>query len=342
MTLKSCDTMVALGHTTQNGQTIFAKNSDRPADECQPLIQRERRSYAPDSVASCQFIDLPQVSTTYRHVGSRPHWCWGYEHGFNEHQVVIGNEALPSKLAPFSEPKLIGMEILRLGLERARTAAEAITVMTDLITHYGQGAFENDAGIRTYDNGYIVTDPHQAYVLETAGHEWAVKCVDGTIGISNVYSVETDWAQLSPEAAAYAIERGWWPANSSTGCFLSASSQPPQPSDFNFADAYAAGSRSAGSGAMRRGRSCAVLKQYAGSITGQTMIALLSDHSDGQFSTEPSEPSEPSEPFQTTIKPGAGICVHSSEDEKDGNTAASQKDHLSAEGSRLPVSWCSL
>src|SRR5690348_6921204 len=95
---QSCDTLIALGNVTTNGQTIFAKNSDRPATECQPLVQYEHQAHAAGQVVHCQFVDLPQVSTTYRHIGSRPYWCWGYEHGFNEHQVVIGNEALHSRL----------------------------------------------------------------------------------------------------------------------------------------------------------------------------------------------------------------------------------------------------
>src|SRR5437016_3916116 len=50
---RSCDTMVALGPTTAGGHTLFAKNSDRPADECQPLVLQERRSHAPGAVAAC-------------------------------------------------------------------------------------------------------------------------------------------------------------------------------------------------------------------------------------------------------------------------------------------------
>src|SRR5947209_1964903 len=169
--LQSCDTMAALATVTTKGQTLFAKNSDRPANECQPLVQEERRSHGPGAVAACQFVPVPQVAETFRHVGSRPHWCWGYEHGFNEYQVVIGNEALPSPIE-FSEPKLIGMELLRLGLERGRSAAEAVEVITDLVTRFGQGRFANDAGVGTYDNGFLVADPREAYVLETAGHEW--------------------------------------------------------------------------------------------------------------------------------------------------------------------------
>ena len=165
----SCDTMVALPSATAHGQTLFAKNSDRPKDECQPLELHERQTHALGSQTQCQFVSLPEVEQTWRHVGSRPWWCWGYEHGFNEHQVVIGNEGLASRFETAVEPKLIGMEVLRVGLERGRTAAEAVDWMTRVIAEHGQGKFNNDAGVRTYDNGYIVADPHEAYVIETAG-----------------------------------------------------------------------------------------------------------------------------------------------------------------------------
>ncbi len=316
---QSCDTMVATPSGSKHGHTVFAKNSDRPWDECQPLELHGRKDHSGGS-AGTQFVDVPQVETTFRHVGSRPWWCWGYEHGFNEHQVVIGNEALPSRLEPYTQGKLIGMELLRLGLERGRTAREAVEVMTALISEYGQGKFENDAGVRTYDNGYIVADPTEAYVIETAGHEWAVKQMDGALGISNVYSVETDYVSVAETAEPLAREEGWW-----------SSDQP-----FSFADAFTKSDRTEGSGAMRRKRSCAVLGQASGTVDVRTMMATLSDHSDA---------SEPNEPFQTGIHPGSGICVHFGHDEewkvKGGNTAASLVADLCSDGSRLPVYWCS-
>src|SRR5579862_1244999 len=112
--IRSCDTMVALGPATRSGQTLFAKNSDRRPDECQPLWQWERRDHAPGARTRCQFVEMPEAPVTYRHVGSRPYWCWGYEHGFNEFQVVIGNEGLGSRIES-EEPRLVGMEVLRLG-----------------------------------------------------------------------------------------------------------------------------------------------------------------------------------------------------------------------------------
>ncbi len=318
MQTQSCDTMVALGNATISGQTIFAKNSDRPADECQPLVLRERQAHAVGAQSVCQFVTIPQVATTYRHIGSRPYWCWGYEHGFNEHQVAIGNEALHSKLPEAHEAKLVGMEILRLGLERSRSAAEAVEVMTGLISSYGQGKFANAAGVRTYDNGYIVADPKEAYVIETAGHDWVVKRVARALGISNVYSVETDWQQLSPTAEANAKAQGWW-----------------QPSDerFHFADAFTAASRAEGSGAMRRARSCAVLSLRSGEIDARTMMAILSDHSDGVA---------PQEDWQTTVRSSSGICRHPEADGSGGCSAASLVAELCDDGSRLPIYWCSL
>lgn len=291
----SCDTMVALGSVTAQGQTLFAKNSDRPADECQPLAFHPRRSHPPGTTLACQFVKLPQAETTWRHIGSRPHWCWGYEHGFNEHQVVIGNEALPSLLPPAQEAKLIGMELLRLGLERGRSAAEAVEVITGLVSRYGQGKFANEAGVRTYDNGYIVADPKEAFVVETAGHEWAVQPVERAVGISNVYSIGTDWGAKSPAAPA------------------------------DFAGEYADPASQQGSGAMRRARSCALLERQSQPLSAPDLMTILSDHGDSA----------------TTIPEGPSICMHSLPDGSRGNTAASLVADLCADGSRLPVYWCS-
>ncbi len=313
----SCDTMVALPHTTRHRQTLFAKNSDRPQEECQPLVQRDRQRHPADATVRCQFLELPQVPVTYRHVGSRPYWCWGYEHGFNEHQVIIGNEALRSKVPEFDDLKLLGMELLRLGLERGRTAAEAVEVITDLITKYGQGRFRNDAGVLTYDNGFIVADPHEAYVIETAGHEWAVQRVDTALGISNIHSIGTNWEKASPTAEAFATAQGWW---------------RPERGRLHFAEAYCDFSaKGFGRGAERRARSCAVLSRHQGEISVRTMMTLLRDHA----SDEDGDGS-PQETFPTTVT----LCWHYT-DATPINTAASLIADLCADGSRLPVYWCS-
>ena len=311
----SCDTFVALGPATRDGHAIFAKNSDRPADEFQPLELHGRAEHPAGARLRTPFVDMPQAHVTYRHVGSRPNWCWGYEHGFNEHQVVIGNEALQSRLRP-SGPTLVGMDLVRLGLERGSTAAEAVEVITSAVATHGQGEFEHPDGHRTYDNGFIVADPGEAYVIETAGHEWAVRCVATHAAISNVYSITGDWDRISPGAEVIAAEIGW------SGGRLS------------FAEAFAEGDHLSGSGFLRRARSCGVLNRHEGRIDAEVMMALLSDHADGD-----SEPGG----FVTDIDPGRGICMHSADsDGVGGNTAASLVADLCEDGSRLPIYWTSM
>ena len=94
MELYSCDTMVALGNSTKSGNTIFAKNSDRPVTEAQPLVVIPAEEHKEGEMVRCTYIEIPQAAHTYRVIGSKPYWIWGFEHGMNEHNVAIGNEAV--------------------------------------------------------------------------------------------------------------------------------------------------------------------------------------------------------------------------------------------------------
>jgi dipeptidase len=141
-----CDTLVAVGKATPNGTVIFGKNSDRPANESQPLVYQPRLSHddrEEETSVRCQNILIPQVKVTYGHIGSKPYWLWGYEHGVNEFGVAIGNLGVFSK-EPYETPSdnagLIGMDLVRLGLERGKNACEATHVITELLEYYGAGA----------------------------------------------------------------------------------------------------------------------------------------------------------------------------------------------------------
>ena len=64
------------------------------------------------------------------------------------------------------------MDLLRLGLERGKTAYEAMHVMIDLLEEYGQSGdceHAGEWGKANYHNSYILADPQEAWVLETAG-----------------------------------------------------------------------------------------------------------------------------------------------------------------------------
>ncbi len=163
-----CDTLVALPIATRDGVTIFAKNSDRPPTECQPLVQVEGRTHPPGSKVQCQYISIPQVRRTYTFVGGQPYWLWGLEHGVNECGVAIGNEAVYTR-DPVPERGLLGMDLVRLGLERAETAFKAVEVMTGLLETYGQGGPALPGTDVGYHNSFLIADPSEAWILETSG-----------------------------------------------------------------------------------------------------------------------------------------------------------------------------
>ena len=89
-----CDSAVALAPETREGVTLFAKNSDRKAGECQPFVQFPAAHHAPGSTVQCTHTAIPQVAETYAVMGHSPWWVWGFEHGVNEHAVAIGNHTV--------------------------------------------------------------------------------------------------------------------------------------------------------------------------------------------------------------------------------------------------------
>ncbi len=171
--MTSCDTLVVLAAHTRDGHTLFAKNSDRPPTECQPLYRGPAATYPPGSTVRCQYLEIPQAPATLAVLGSRPWWLWGFEHGANERRVAIGNEALHTREEP-AETGLLGTDLLRLGLERGRTAAEAKRVITEHLERYGQGGSAAYGGTRRYHNSFIIAAPDEAWVLETR------RCSTGT------------------------------------------------------------------------------------------------------------------------------------------------------------------
>ena len=221
----TCDTWVALSDATGEEFVLLAKNSDRPVFDSQPLVLHASQTWARDAEISLGRVSIPQVEETHATLGSHPYWCWGYEEGINEHGVAIGNEgiwtkALMEQLVAYRDgenPKygLTGMDLVRLGLERGRTAREALDVMTSLIEEYGQfgsGLPTADPLAGGYDNSFIIADSQEAWVLESTGTEWVAKRIEaGSVSISNTLSIRTDWDLSSPDLASFARARGWWP-----------------------------------------------------------------------------------------------------------------------------------
>ncbi len=217
-----CDTCVALPSVTKFGESFFAKNSDREPNEAQQLVLLPARDHDPHSRLRCTYVEIPQVKHTYQVLLSKPYWMWGAEMGANECGVVIGNEAIFTKVPAKKEAGLIGMDYLRLALERSSTARSALDTITNSLQTYGQsGNCSRDHGLY-YHNSFLIMDDHEAFVLETVQKMWIAKRVVDFYAISNAPSITTEWDMISDDLIEFAVEKKWCSSEK----------------DFNFARAF--------------------------------------------------------------------------------------------------------
>ncbi|XP_034990977.2 secernin-3 isoform X3 [Zootoca vivipara] len=188
--------------------------------------------------------------------------------GANEHGVCIGNEAVWGKEEVCDDEALLGMDLVRLGLERANTAEKAVGVIVDLLDKYGQGGNCMESHMAfTYHNSFLIADRKEAWILETSGKYWAAEKVDeGVRNISNQLSITTKIEREHPEIKNYAISKGWWDGKK----------------EFDFAATYSYVNTARMT--TTRGRYCEgykLLKKHEGTVTAETMMAILRDKESG-------------------------------------------------------------
>jgi len=281
-----CDSLVAVGAEAADGSTLFAKNSDRKAGECQPFVQFPETMHPPRSVLRCTYVEIPQVAETYRVMGHSPWWTWGFEHGVNEHGLAIGNQAVFSKEPIEERPGLIGMDLVRLGLERGRDAREALEVIAALIETHGQGGPALAPGGAGYHNAFLLADPREAWLLETSNRRWAARRV--RLGsASNHLCLGSDWEIGSRDLETFARSEGWWrgAGRIDVAAAYRNPNVPPRISE------------------GRRRRSDALLRAGRGRHDLESMQRILRDHLDGGIAWQPG-PTPADERYFT-------LCAHS-------------------------------
>jgi dipeptidase len=272
-----CDMLCAVGPRG----TLFGKNSDRPPSEVQFIEAFPRRGDG--GRLRTQYLEIEDAGA-YALLGSRPDWLWGLEHGVNEQRVAIGNEKVWTKDDPFkAEAALIGMDLVRLGLERGRTADEALQAMVGLLEAYGQGGVADRHANEPYYSSFLIVDPRSGWVLETSGRTWVAAPVSGPGAISNRLTLRTEWTRSSADVPAGADWDGWRHPGAPTG----------------HADKRLVASR-------------ACLASGTESLTAADLAAHLRDHGDGPWGAPGGEPAEVS-PLPEGVQPdgtGVTVCMH--------------------------------
>ena len=208
--------------------------------------------------------NIPQVSETHAVLLSQPWWIWGAESGTNEFGVVIGNEATYS-YEPLRNKGLLGMDLLRLGLERGKTAAESLRVIIKLLEkyHQGGGCAYNDPNWK-YHNSFIIGDKEEAFILETADDWWIVEKVKDVRSISNGLTIRGKGDIRRNGIIQHAIEQNYCKDDD----------------DFDFAFTFS-GSIPSNSPFSRGGRSSLLLNESKGKINLKMMMQFLRDHHAG-------------------------------------------------------------
>ena len=263
-----CDTFIALPAVTADGSSIFGKNSDREPNEAQSLEYHPAAEYPAGARVRCTYIEIPQVARTHAVFISRPFWMWGAEMGVNEKGLTIGNEAVFTRLPYVKKGGLLGMDMLRLALERAGDADQALDTLIGLLADHGQGGLCGYRNKLVYHNSFIVADAAKAWVLETAGPVWVAKQVDGWYAISNGLTIGTEYHLAHPGLTDRARRNG----------------RLKEYRDFNFAEAYSDRFfRVMTGGRERQSCTAGILERNRGRFDVRTALAALRDHGHDEY-----------------------------------------------------------
>jgi dipeptidase len=278
-----------------------------------PLRRIPGKEFAHGEKVFADWIELPQSRRTHTVLGSQPAGWWGFTHGLNEHGMAVGHTALRSRLRCCS-PGLTGGDLVRLVLERCRSARQGVDCLTSLLERHGQCPPSGDPEWAC-NSVFLLADASEAFSIETAGRYWVCQEVALVKAASNVCMIRQDWDHISHGLAANAIAEGWWKGDGSK---------------LDFAGALADCPVGESSGLRRWGRATLLLEQQSGHIDAGFLRRLLSDHYEGtHFEVDPL--ADRSGPLP--------ICCHGS-GRSDSGTTESLVAELAADPGRVNMAWC--
>jgi hypothetical protein len=202
------------------------------------------------------------------------------------------------------------MDLVRLALERAATADDALDVVTTLLERHGQGGSGEPGVDKPYFSSFLVADPRAAWVIETSARTWAARPVHDGAAISNRITLGRDWTRASADVAADADFDTW-----------RAPQVPTAIADHRLA------------------ATTATVARGAANLAPRDLVASLRDHGAGAWG-RPGD-TDVSPPPESPGDDGRGVtvCMHVRGHQA---TTASMVTELTADRDRLPRAWACL
>ncbi len=194
----------------QGKSTWLGHNSNRNAAEAQLVVRLPATFNDRAPKVRTTYIDIPQCPNRFGVILSRPYWMWGAEMGANDQGVVIGCASVRTRLSRKYGKALLGQDLLRLALERALNAEDALSIITQLIVRYGQGgpsSYRSRAQGR--DTSFTIADAKETWLLETSGHWWVAKRIQDVSVLSDSLTIADEYDLARPGIEDFARREGF-------------------------------------------------------------------------------------------------------------------------------------
>jgi dipeptidase len=220
-----CTNILATRGATTDGSTFITFSADSHSLYGE-LVLTPAGVFGPDATREVYEWDtgkflgrIPQAPVTFAVVGL-----------MNEHQVAIGETTFTGRKELEGPAGILDYgSLMFIALERARTAREAIRVITDLVDEHGYASTGESMSI---------SDPNEVWILEIIGKGkdrkgavWVARRVpDGYVTAHanqariRTFPRNTPDCMYAKDVVSFAREKGWYDGSDE---------------DFSFADAYA-------------------------------------------------------------------------------------------------------
>jgi dipeptidase len=222
---------------TADGSVLLAGYGDEPSSHWLSIVPA--RDHAADATVTVgatssadmpgELIEIPQVPRTFRYISMDYSYFLGLpapltNGGLNEHGVAVRDVALTSRkelvdMTPNPQRGLNYSDLARIVLERARSAREAMEIVTNLIDTHGYATYGG--------NSHVFADAEEGWVvLEFAGGQglWVARRLGpddlwmnwrGYHGFGYVQELPAGWREnpnyrASANFDSFAAERGWF------------------------------------------------------------------------------------------------------------------------------------